>query len=342
MVALCREARLQAAYLADARVETIYLGGGTPSLASQQELERLFDALYKHFRIAADAEISLEANPDDLTAEKVRMLRQLPVNRISIGVQSFRDRTLQLLNRTHTAAQAEASVKRVQDAGWDNVSIDLLYGLPELSEADWRKTVEQALLLQVPHLSCYALTVEPNTLLARWQAKGIWKPADEDIVARQLELLMAMMREAGWLHYEISNFARQEEFVSRHNSGYWQGKAYLGLGPSAHSFNGVSRQWNVSNIYKYLEALEQGHIPCEAEVLTPQQRINERLLTELRTMWGFSLEALPENDRELMYQRSQPFLEGGWLRRDEHTLYLTDSGKLIADKIILELMLEEP
>ncbi|MCS6916640.1 MAG: radical SAM family heme chaperone HemW [Chitinophagales bacterium] len=340
--ALVQEAALQQSYLEPGEVETVYLGGGTPSLLTGETLQRLFDALFRHFPIRENAEITLEANPDDLTEEKIRELRTLPVNRLSIGIQSFDDSTLKELNRSHTAEQAVAAVKRVQDAGFQNINVDLLYGLPELSIPKWRETLQRALELQVTHLSCYALTVEPRTALAYRQAAGRWKPADDELAARHLEYLMKAMRQAGWLHYEISNFSCSPQYISRHNSSYWLGTPYLGLGPSAHSYNGHSRQWNVSDVRRYVQAIAAGRIPCEKEILHPHQRISEQLLTRLRTVWGFSLQDVPEDERKKMEMRFVPWVQGGWLIKDQDVLYLTDRGKLIADRIILDLMPDVP
>ncbi|MCS6990283.1 MAG: radical SAM family heme chaperone HemW [Chitinophagales bacterium] len=340
IAALCREAALQKDFLPSAIVETIYVGGGTPSLLSYEQLARLFDALARNFSIAANAEITLEANPDDLNEAYLKQLRNLFINRLSIGIQSFDDATLRMLNRPHDSQHAIRAVWAALDAGFDNINADFLYGLPHLSLQGWKSTLEQALSLPVTHLSCYALTIEPRTVFAHWQKSGRWQPADEETVACQMELMMSFMEQAGWLHYEISNFAKSAQCISRHNSAYWLGKPYLGLGPSAHSFIGTSRQWNVSNIHKYISAISEGYIPCTREELTPVQRVNERLLTELRTCWGVDLSSFSNEIQKHLMERGKPFLEGGWLRLHEDRLQLTKAGKLIADKIVLDLMLD--
>lgn len=338
---LLKEISLQSSYLDGESVETIYFGGGTPSLLQESELNRILESLHQHFEVVHSAEITLEANPDDLTEETVAFLKQSEINRLSIGIQSFIDRDLKWMNRAHDAQQATAAVKRSQDSGFDNITIDLIYGLPELTHEEWMQNVEQALGLSVQHLSCYSLTVEPRTALAHFISSGKSRKLNEEHGAHQFEMLMKRMKQAGWCHYEISNFASEEKFISKHNSSYWKGKKYLGLGPSAHSFNGTSRQWNARNNHLYIDSLNKGVVPFEREELTEVQRINERIMTELRTMWGLRITDFGLRISDLLKKQSQPFVEQGFLILSDGTITLTDEGKLIADRIVLELMIDE-
>jgi oxygen-independent coproporphyrinogen-3 oxidase len=253
---LLREISIQKNYIEGEKIETIYLGGGTPSLLSTDELKRIFEALHQNFEIDSDAEITLEANPDDLIREKISELKSSLVNRLSIGIQSFFDYHLKWMNRAHNSNEATESVKRAQDSGFENITIDLIYGLPDLTNADWEKNIETAFDLNVQHLSCYSLTVEPRTALAHFIASGKSKNLNEEQAAEQFEILIKRMKDHNWLHYEISNFSSEEKYISRHNSSYWKGEKYLGLGPSAHSFNGSSRQWNARNNHLYIDSLK--------------------------------------------------------------------------------------
>lgn len=341
ITAILKETALQQNYLNGELISSIYLGGGTPSLLNQKELASLFEQLHRYFNIDANAEITLEANPDDLTTEKIAELIQLPINRLSIGVQSFAAADLKWMNRAHNATQAVQSVKASQDAGFENISIDLIYGLPESSGDQWDDNLEKAFALNVQHLSCYCLTVEPRTALAHFILSGKSKPVNEEQSARQFEKLQRQMRERQWKHYEISNFSCDESHISQHNTSYWQGKKYLGLGPAAHSFDGVSRQWNIANNHQYIAAIEKGNCPAEKETLSPVQKINERIMTELRTMWGLRIADFEPGIADLLRNRSHQFIATRLAELKNDTLLLTDEGKLIADRIILELMLDE-
>jgi oxygen-independent coproporphyrinogen-3 oxidase len=346
---LLREISLQKNYLDGEKIETIYFGGGTPSLLSDSELKKIFDSLLHHFTITSSAEITLEANPDDLSEEKLLSLKNSPINRLSIGVQSFFEKDLQWMNRAHKAAQALTCVKRAQDAGFNNITIDLMYGLPNSTNDEWEENIEQAFELNVQHLSCYSLTVEPRTALAHFIAVGKSKHVNEEQAAQQFEILMKKIKEHDWLHYEISNFATEEKFISQHNSSYWKGKKYLGLGPSAHSFNETSRQWNIANNHKYIESITNGIVPFEKEELTEVQKVNEQIMTRLRTIWGLKISDFPMKlsgqvgltISDLLRRRSQSFIEDGLIVLNNGSLILNDRGKLIADKIILELMIDE-
>ncbi|SHL66544.1 radical SAM family heme chaperone HemW [Hymenobacter psychrotolerans] len=341
--ALTQELALRADYLGpQATLETIYFGGGTPSLLTAAELDQIFEAIHGHFRVAPDAEVTLEANPDDLTAEKVRELAASPINRLSIGLQSFHEPHLRLMNRAHSAQESTAAVRLAQDAGFGNISVDLIYGVPADSHAIWEQDMATAFALGVPHLSCYALTVEPDTVFGRRQQKGTFRPPPDDFVAQQFEMLLLEMARHGYQQYEISNFCRPGR-ESRHNSAYWRGVPYLGLGPSAHSFDGSSRQYTVANNPQYVAAvLERGEVPATVEHLTPLDRANEYLMTSLRTASGTDLRHLRDTlGVDLLAQQAAYLRElqdtGLASLSPDNVLRLTDKGKLLADHITLTL-----
>jgi oxygen-independent coproporphyrinogen-3 oxidase len=336
--ALLREMELQRSYLQGGTLDTIYFGGGTPSLLDERDLGLLFEQIYRLFPVVANPEVTLEANPDDLTREQVRVLRKSPVNRLSIGIQSFAEEDLRFMNRAHTAGEAQDCLKRVQDAGFENITIDLIYGSPTTSDEQWKQNLEIFFENQIPHLSPYCLTVEPKTALDHFVRKGSVLPVDEEKASRQFEYLMDAMAARGYEHYEISNFA-QPGWHSRHNSSYWKGEPYLGIGPSAHSFNGESRQWNLANNAHYLRALAEGKVPFELEALTPANRYDEYVMTSLRTHWGCDLEhirSLPEDFSAHFLTQIQPFLADGHVEREGSVFRLTRSGKLLADRIAME------
>lgn len=290
---LLQEITLQQRYLQGQQVDTVYFGGGTPSLLDDAELQRIMEKLRGLFPISAQAEITLEANPDDLQPEKLQALKAVGVNRLSIGVQSFHEADLRWMNRAHNSTQALQCIQDAQAAGFQNLSIDLIYGGPTLSDEGWAQNVQQAIALQIPHLSCYALTVEPGTALDHFIKQHKVAAVDPDKAARHFEMLVQWLAAAGYEHYEISNFA-QPGCRSRHNSSYWQGQAYLGLGPSAHSFNGHSRQWNMANNSSYINAIKEGKVPFELENLTPEMMLNEYIMTSLRTSEGCHLYLVEE------------------------------------------------
>lgn len=345
VAALVREMDLRADYLAaGTAVNTIYFGGGTPSLLTAAELDTLLTAIYARFAVAPDVEITLEANPDDLTPAKVRELAASPVNRLSIGLQSFHEPHLRLMNRAHSAEESGAAVRRAQDAGFENISVDLIYGVPAPDHGIWEQDMAAAFALGVPHLSCYALTIEPDTVFGRQLRKGKFLAPPDEFVARQFELLLTEMARHDYQQYEISNFCRPGR-ESRHNSAYWGGVPYLGLGPSAHSFNGFSRQYVVANNPRYVTAvLEEGTVPATEEILSPRDQANEYLMTSLRTARGCNLIRLRDELGVDLLTAQAPYLAhlqatglatlaGGWFR-------LTDAGKLLADHITLELFQE--
>jgi len=337
--ALVKEIGLQKDYLDGETIETIYFGGGTPSLLSADEINLLLGAIGGVHSISADAEITLEANPDDLDRMKVQAYRQTAVNRFSIGIQSFFDEDLQWMNRVHRGREAGDAIKRVQDAGFENITADLIYGYPLLSDEKWKYNLNKVFELGIPHISSYSITVEPRTALASFIHKKTQPAMDETQSADQFIVLMDEMSSHGFEHYEISNFSKPGQY-SRHNSSYWKGAKYLGIGPSAHSFNGESRQWNIRNNAKYMQALASGNIPAEIETLTETNRLNEYIMTSLRTMWGLDLDklnAIATASADQLHKSAQPFLEKGWIEEKNNVIYLTRNGKLYADHIAAEL-----
>ncbi len=342
--ALHRELSARASYLENQEIETIYLGGGTPSMLSADELQRLLDVVFKNFRMTSTPEITLEANPDDLTYFKILELKRTPINRLSIGVQSFRDEDLQWMNRAHTSTQADYAVKCAQDRGFDNITIDLIYSVPGLSAQAWQHNIEKALDLEVQHISAYSLTIEPKTVLGNQWAKGELHPAPDEVSEEQFRVLRQMLLRAGFEHYEVSNFCRPG-MHSRHNSSYWKGAHYLGVGPSAHSFNGSSRQWNVANNAKYISGITTGTPSFEIEQLSDTMRFNEYLMTGLRTQWGIDLSHIKQEFGIDLLQREQTqlesFMQQGLLIEAENHIRLTESGLLRADRIASDLFIVE-
>jgi len=336
--AIVKEAELRKDYLQEP-VETIYFGGGTPSLLTTDDLRLTIDQLGKLYTVNDDAEITLEANPDDITEEKLEQWKQIGINRLSIGIQSFFEEDLQWMNRAHNAEQAILSLQLAIEQ-FSNITIDLIYGTPTLTDEKWKQNFEKAATLNIPHLSCYALTVEPKTALDKMIQQKKKEDVDPEKQARHFELLMQWTKEAGYEHYEISNFAKPG-FRSKHNSSYWQGKPYLGLGPSAHSFNGNEREWNVANNALYLKSIEQDHLPSEKEILTQEQKLNEYVMTSLRTIEGLSLNRIAEvwskDTAEAIKKDAVIFLIEGTMTASDDHLILTDQGKLLADGIAAEL-----
>ncbi len=338
--AIARELELRQDYLQGQTVETIYFGGGTPSLLSQAELELLLQTIRSSFIVSDDAEITLEANPDDLKPEKLHELKAAGINRLSIGLQSFHEPHLQLMNRAHNAAESLQCVKDAQAAGFKNITVDLIYGIPASDHTIWLEDLKTLFSLNVQHVSCYALTIEPDTALGRWNKKGKFTPSEDDFTAQQFEILLEQMAQHGFVQYEISNFCKPG-YESKHNSNYWRGVHYLGVGPSAHSFNGSSRQYNVANNRKYTAALSEGIIPAEVEELTIADQANDYLLTTLRTIWGCDLNLLRDKYKHDVQATHQTYLQE--LQQKElaiinnAVLQLTDKGKLLADQITLDL-----
>jgi oxygen-independent coproporphyrinogen-3 oxidase len=340
--ALKKEISLQKNYLDGEEISTIYFGGGTPSLLDETEIMGIFEALHRHFKIAENAEVTLEANPDDLTEKKITGLKGTPINRFSIGIQSFYDDDLKLMNRAHNSHEALNAVSYAQDHGFENITIDLIYGIPGLTEHKWRNNLQIALALDIKHISAYCLTVEPKTALAHLVKSGAIRNVDEEQGAKQFEIMLEGMKDNGFVQYEISNFCK-DGFYSKHNSNYWLKEKYLGLGPSAHSYNGTSRQWNVSNNALYIRSLEKDDLRFEKEELTAAQRYNEYVLTSLRTMWGTDLRQISENSGSMFFnnclKEAEKYIQSGDLVTKENKLFLTDKGKLIADKIASDLFI---
>jgi len=336
VAAIARELELQSAYLRGKPVESIYFGGGTPSLLKPEELDLLFRTIENLHDIHPDAEITLEANPDDLQEDRLAYLRDSAVNRLSIGIQSFSEQDLQFMNRAHNAVEAGHCIDLAHKYGFENLTVDLIYGTPTMSDDQWAENIKKVLAYGVPHLSCYCLTVEPSTALDHFVKTGKAKPVNEEQAERQFVYLMETLDKAGYDHYEISNFARPGHYAV-HNSAYWLGKPYLGVGPGAHSYNGESRQWNVANNTRYRKALAEDQLPFERELLTEEQRYNEYVLTRLRTRWGVVPEDLPTDYREYFLKQIQTYLKAGQVECLKGAYLLTKTGKLLADRIAMEL-----
>ncbi|WP_439151318.1 radical SAM family heme chaperone HemW [Winogradskyella sp.] len=337
--ALVKELELRKDEFKQTTVETIYFGGGTPSLLSNEELQFIIDSVYKHYIISKDPEITLEANPDDLSKDRIIQLSNSPINRLSIGIQSFFEADLKLMNRAHNSKEANACLEEATKH-FNNISIDLIYGIPGASNEQWLKNIDIALSYNVLHISSYALTVEPKTALASFIKKGIIENVDDEQAHEQFHLLNDKLDEADFIHYELSNFGK-EGFFSKNNSAYWQGKSYLGIGPSAHSFNGAQRGWNVRNNTKYIKALQHNELPIEIETLTLIDRYNEYIMTGLRTIWGVSLQKV-ENDfgkvfENYLIEQANIFINQHLLYIDDEHLRVTKKGQFLSDGIASQL-----
>lgn len=339
IAALLKETSLQKEYLEGDSVETIYFGGGTPSLLELEDLRLQIEKIRQTFFVTSDAEITLEANPDDITEDKLINWKKIGINRLSIGVQSFFEDDLKWMNRAHNAIQAIDNLQLAMKH-FNNITIDLIYGHPLLTNDKWKKNVDQVVSLNIPHISCYALTVEPKTPLYKMIKEHHKEDVNPDKQAEQFTQLMNWLPAAGYEHYEISNFAKPG-FRSRHNSSYWLGKKYLGLGPSAHSFNGSSRQWNIANNNKYITALNKNELPFEKEILTPVQQLNEYIMTSLRTKEGLYLKKTGKEASEILKNASRKFIDAGKLVFENDRLILTNEGKLLADGIASALFFDQ-
>lgn len=340
--ALCRELEMRRDYANGEPVRTIYLGGGTPSQLSLAQLDRLFSYIYKVYGVDESAEITLEANPDDLTEEYVRGIREcLPVNRISMGVQTFDEGRLRLLRRRHTAMQAIEAVERCRRYGFSNLSIDLIYGLPGEDLMAWESDLRQAIALDVPHLSAYHLTYEEGTPLWQMKNRGEVVEVDEELSAQMYTLLVGRLAKAGYEHYEISNFCHPG-MESRHNSSYWKGIPYIGCGAAAHSYDGHSRQWNVASIPDYMKGVEEGNLRVEREELDLYTAYNDYMVTHMRTLWGVSLSEVRERFGEALLthgvRSAQPYVKAGLLLREGDVLRLSEKGVFLSDGIISDLL----
>ncbi len=340
VTALCQELELKKTYLDNPSIDTIYLGGGTPSILHTSQLAQLFQAIYSTFAVSHKAEITLEANPEDLSKENILFWKNVGVNRLSIGIQSFQDDTLKWMNRNHSKNDSVRGVQMAQNLGIENLSIDLIYGTPDLTEELWRREIQTAIELQATHISSYCLTIEDKTALANQVKKGLSSPVSDEQSELQLLILMEEMELAGYEHYEISNFCKPS-FESKHNSSYWKGLPYIGIGPGAHSYNLSSRQFNVSNNVQYINDLSTGKIPFTEELLTQQDLYNEYILTRLRTKWGIDLNEIARlNPTHLpkIQRLLSNFIENGFLDEINGLFRLTTKGKLLADEITLQLM----
>lgn len=337
--ALSLELQLRKDEFSGTSVETIYFGGGTPSLLSKDELQKLIDTVYEHYEVSDDPEITLEANPDDLSKAKIKELDQSPVNRLSIGIQSFFDADLKLMNRAHNANEAQQCLSDAASY-FDNMSLDLIYGIPGATSEQWQKNIEIALSYNVPHISSYALTVEPQTALATYVKKGIIDDVDDDIAHEQFHMLVDTLVSNNYVHYELSNFGK-EGYFSKNNTAYWQGKAYVGIGPSAHSYDGKRRGWNVRNNSKYIQSLAENKLPIEWETLSITDRYNEYIMTGLRTIWGVSLNVIETKFgalyKEYMLKQAKAHLEDDLLNLEGDQLYVTKKGKFLSDGIASQL-----
>lgn len=339
--ALCRELELRKEYLNGEDIETIYFGGGTPSQLSRSDFEKVFDTIYKVYGTQHCNEITLEANPDDLHPGYLHDLSQLPFNRISIGIQTFNERILKLLNRRHSAVQAINAVEECRKAGFKNISIDLMYGLPGETKESWKEDLQKAISLHVEHISAYHLIYEEGTRLYDMLQKHKVVEVDEDSSVTFFAMMIEALTKAGYVHYEISNFCRPG-MLSQHNSSYWTGKKYLGCGPSAHSYNGIERQWNISSLKEYMQSIEQRVIPAEIEELDLHTRYNDFIITSLRTMWGLPLSRLKKEFGEELYayclKNAKKHLDNNKLTEKSNTLLLTKSGIFISDGIMSDLL----
>ena len=320
-------------------IETIYLGGGTPSLCTKDEIQSIIEKIHSVYKVSLEPEITLEANPDDINEEKLNDWRETGINRLSIGIQSFFEEDLQWMNRAHNSQQAVDSLQLAINT-FKNITIDLIYGTPGLTNEKWKQNVDKAIAFNIPHLSCYALTVEPKTPLQKFIQQQKMEDIDPDKQSEQFLLLMQWMEEAGYEHYEISNFAKPG-FRSLHNSSYWSGKNYLGFGPSAHSFDGNARWWNIANNNSYIDSINKGILPIEKEILTATQKLNEYIMISLRTVEGLNLTKLSKAESDELRTKSGKYIESGHLRLENNFLRLTWEGKLLADGIAADLFADQ-
>jgi oxygen-independent coproporphyrinogen-3 oxidase len=323
-------------------IETIYFGGGTPSLLGTDEIQFLLDTIYSNFNVIESPEITLEANPDDLTESKIKDLaNNTPVNRLSIGVQSFFDNDLQFMNRAHNAKESENSIETAKNY-FDNISIDLIYGIPNMSNEKWKENLQRAFDLNIQHISSYALTVEDKTALSNFIKKGKYPPLDENLAQMHFYTLIKETKENGFMQYEISNFSK-EKWISKHNSSYWQGKHYLGIGPSANSFNGNSRSWNIANNSKYMKAIHTNTLPLEREILNKKDRFNEIVMTGLRTVWGIDLSEIEINFnleyKNHIFKNADKHINNNMLAIINNKLLITEKGMFYADGIASDLFM---
>jgi oxygen-independent coproporphyrinogen-3 oxidase len=341
VLALEQELWLRKEEFKNEKIETIYFGGGTPSLLEKNEIDQIIDAISMYYEVIEIPEITLEANPDDLSVSKIIELSDSAVNRLSIGIQSFFDQDLKLMNRAHNADDAHNCLI---EAGkhFDNISIDLIYGIPGLTNTRWEENIARALSYDLPHISSYALTVEPKTALKAFIEKGLIPDVDDETAQEQFYLLLNKLEKEGFVNYEISNFGK-EGFYSKNNTSYWQGKKYLGIGPSAHSYDGKKRGWNIRNNSKYIRSINRDILPLEEEILTVMDRYNEYIMTGLRTIWGISLKKIQTEFGKVYYdyvlKQSDKYIKEGLLFADREMLGITKKGKFLCDGIASDLFM---
>ncbi|HHU34638.1 MAG TPA: radical SAM family heme chaperone HemW [Bacteroidetes bacterium] len=336
------ESKLRKGYIGDAKINTVYIGGGTPSTLSIKELSLLLESLRDVYQWDKEVEFTLEVNPDDITEIYLRSIKDLGINRISIGIQSWSDRILKTMNRRHNSLQAEKAINYILDAEFKNISVDLIYGVPGLTMEEWEETLRRTVVFDIQHLSVYHLTIEPDTVFGKMKKQGLLDEIEEEYSVAQYNLLLEITEGAGFINYEISNFGK-EGFFSKHNTSYWQQIPYIGLGPSAHSFNGYSRQWNESDVDKYIEEIDNGRLPYEKEELDEKVRFNEYVMTSLRTMWGIDLDKIEEKfGKEILdYTKNlaKKYVEYGMMLEKKGNLSLTKQAIMVSDNIIAEFML---
>lgn len=341
VLALAKEIEMRKSKFQAEVVETIYFGGGTPSILEISDLKLLIDTVYSNYNLTENPEITVEANPDDLSKERIIELSNNKINRLSIGIQSFFEDDLKMMNRAHNSAEAKECLEFATQY-FDNISVDLIYGIPNMSNEKWLKNIETALSFNIPHISSYALTVEPKTALHSFIQKGIIPQPDDEVAQEHFQILVDKLAENDFIHYELSNFGKKNYF-SKNNSSYWLGKKYIGIGPSAHSYDGEKRSWNVSNNTLYLKSIQENKLPSETEILSKTDRYNEYVMTGLRTIWGISLDRI-QNEFGKTYldylnQQAAKYIEDHLLFVDENVLRTTKKGKFLSDGIASDLFL---
>ena len=341
VLALAKELQMRKSEFENEVVETIYFGGGTPSVLTTEEIQFLIDAVYKDFTVADNPEITIEANPDDLSKARIIELSKTPINRLSIGIQSFFEDDLQMMNRAHNSAEARKCLEEASKY-FDNISLDLIYGIPAMSNENWQQNIETALSFGIPHISSYALTVEPKTALNKLIQTGKIAKPNDDLAQEHFSILVETLEKNGFIHYELSNFGK-ENYFSKNNSAYWLGEKYIGIGPSAHSYNGISRSWNISNNALYLKSISENKLPSETELLSKTDRYNEYIMTGLRTIWGVSLDRIEKefgNDYlDYLNKQAQKFLDDNLLIIEENIIKSTPKGKFLTDGIASDLFM---
>ena len=339
--ALCKEIELRKDYLRTNKINTIYFGGGTPSLLKPTSLQKIFKAIFNIYEISKDNEITLEANPEDLTLEYLQNLKKhTPINRLSIGLQSFDEDELLLMNRRHTAKTSIKVIENAKKVGFTNITADLIYGLPNQTIEQWQSNLQKFFELQIPHLSAYNLTIEEGTVFGHWRKKGRISEIDEEISLQMFQNLITIAKDNDFQHYEISNFAKKD-YIAKHNFSYWTGEKYLGLGASAHSFDAVSRQWNIANIQKYIDSIKKNIIPAEKEILTSKDKFNELIMTGLRTFLGININVLKNQYSEYYSQIKAKILDfsiKGLMIEKNGYFILTKKGKFVSDAIMSDLI----